>query len=384
MKLSIRALSVAFAVSLPFSCSAQDCNEDIYVASQDELDNVIGDCTIINGRLFINDTYSGSLILNGVTNITNSLSVAGPDAAVPSADIASIELPDLQHITSIDLEGSSVTSFSAPRLTSVSRLWLDQPARGSEVDLRSVVGADAVTLRGNHSSINLESLEAVVDNLIICSHPGCFDGFGDDSTPDALNLTLSSLSSVRFLDIAARTSSVSMPNLARTNNSQGSTDMSIRLLETPGSITLPKVDYLDGRITMTGTISEIDLSSLHSADGQLTIETQNSLNINFPITRVDYLGFRGAIEGVDLPNLEYFEELDINSTRSLDCSPLEDQFGALEAEIEGENSGASATFNCRSASADGGSGSGLSTAARPTIGGVVSVVATTMVLGLVI
>ncbi|KAL4924104.1 uncharacterized protein BDV17DRAFT_295734 [Aspergillus undulatus] len=69
------ALSVACAAMLPLLFLAQFCGGGVVVTSQDDLDEISGLCTTINGSIGIDENYSEPFALNGVTNITGGLEI---------------------------------------------------------------------------------------------------------------------------------------------------------------------------------------------------------------------------------------------------------------------------------------------------------------------
>ncbi|KAL4750055.1 hypothetical protein BDW72DRAFT_213704 [Aspergillus terricola var. indicus] len=152
---------------LPFSL-AQVRNRALYIASQADADNVGRDCPIVNSDVFINDSYTGSLVLNGVRNITWGLRLDLVNST--NSQLTSIELPDLEY-------------FSAPKLKTVNYMSLRQLAPGSE--------------------------------LSICSIDGCKEIGPYSPIASAVNLTLPSLTSAGKLTLAAKTERSALRLLGR-------------------------------------------------------------------------------------------------------------------------------------------------------------------------
>lgn len=83
--------------------------------------------------MLINGSYTGSLVLNSVRNITGTLKAVWRDSSSPQA--TSVELPDLEYVNGIDFPVLTASRFSAPKLETVDYMYLGQAAPGSELDL---------------------------------------------------------------------------------------------------------------------------------------------------------------------------------------------------------------------------------------------------------
>ncbi|KAL4862578.1 hypothetical protein BDV12DRAFT_190342 [Aspergillus spectabilis] len=351
MKLrSLHVLGVALTIaSLPTLSVAQGCDRDVYVSRQDDLDIIGRNCSSIDGTLFINGTYSGPFVLNGITNITGAIRVAWWDD-VSTPQIPSIELPDLQE--------------------SISRLKLGQAKYESEAHFDSLKQADLITLVGNYSRYSTPTkLDIIHANsptiLLICTNTGCGDDDGSITTPDPLNVTLPSLTSTPELVVVGKVSSLSLPELITVNSR-----IALTLRDTTTSVSLPKLVSPDARIEIRGAISSIDMPSLESMENGLRIDTTHPLNISLPLERVPYLGLGGSFASVDLPDLYDFRTFEIRSTLPLDCGPLDDVFNDIAAE-RGDNGHAPRRhYSCESAPEN--KGSGVSTNFKAAISVVVS------------
>ncbi|KAL4995470.1 hypothetical protein BDV10DRAFT_174576 [Aspergillus recurvatus] len=277
---------------------AQECNRDFYVASQDDADNVGRDCSIVNGSVFINGTYSGSLVLNRVRNITVAFRVAWWDLA-PTPQLTSVELPDLEYVRWIDLPKLTASKFSAQKLEGLDNMSLGQAAHGSELDFGSLVTAErSMTIIGNYSSVNLASLETMNGELSICSIEGCKEDEPYSSISSTMNLTLSSLTSIPRLQLAVKTESISLPYLnTMTEASSRGPEVDIHVLDATASVSLPQLASLKGTLDIQGSISSLNLSSLRDAEGDIYIATTHPLNISLPIVSAEYLALTGAVEG---------------------------------------------------------------------------------------
>ncbi|CBF80527.1 predicted protein [Aspergillus nidulans FGSC A4] len=155
---------------LPLSL-AQDCNREFYITSQADADSVGRDCPIVNSSVLINGSYTGSLVLNSVRNITGTLKAVWPDSTSPQP--MSVELPDLEYVNGIDFPALTASRFSAPMLETANYMYLGQAAPGN--------------------------------GLSICSIDGCAEEEPYSAMTSVMNLTLSSLTSVGRFKLAVKT-----------------------------------------------------------------------------------------------------------------------------------------------------------------------------------
>ncbi|KAL4736516.1 hypothetical protein BDV11DRAFT_193660 [Aspergillus similis] len=280
---------------LPFSL-AQGCDREFYIASQADADSVGRNCPIVNTSIFINGSYTGSLVLNRVRNITKAVRVSWWDSTSPQ--LTSVELPDLEYVDWIDLPELTASKFSAPKLETINRMNLGQAAPGSELDFPSLVTAEqSLSIIGNYSSVNLASLKTVNGVLAICIIEDCEEEESYSLIASAMNLTLSSLTSVGRLTLAVKTESISLPDLeTMIADSRVISGINIRVLDATTSLNIPRLSNLKRALNIQGSISSLNLFSLHDAEDSISIETTHPLNISLPLAKAEDLFLTGAIE----------------------------------------------------------------------------------------
>ncbi|KAL4750054.1 hypothetical protein BDW72DRAFT_213703 [Aspergillus terricola var. indicus] len=100
--------------------------------------------------------------------------------------------------------------------------------------------------------------------------------------------------------------------------------------------------------------------------------TTHPLNVSLPIVKAEYIYLSGAIERVDLPSLQDFENIYIDSSLPLDCGPLNRQFSETADTT-------SITYTCQSTAEEE---ADLSTRLKVAVGVVVGVVGAGMLGGL--
>ncbi|KAL2867732.1 uncharacterized protein BJX67DRAFT_352163 [Aspergillus lucknowensis] len=374
LRLALSALVAILATStLPLGSLAQECGPILYVASQDDLDNISRDCPTVNGAIVINGTYSGPFVLSGVTNITRSIR-GDWSSYEPLPQIPLVELRDLQHIETIYFPRLAASNFSAPNLETANSVTLGQQNYGSEVRLPALKYTGDLQVEGNYSRVILDSLQTVDEFLNICSIPFCDEDYGQSTIEDPLNITLPSLISAARLNIVGKTSSISAPKLASiTQISKEPPRISLTLPQTPASISFPMLYFMEGDFEARGAIAGVDLSSLFNTSLDVIIETSYPLNVSLPLTESSgYVGLSGQIESVDVPNLRTISLFNVDSDLPVDCGPLEDRFNT-------DSLPSGSYFSCHSTFQPG---RRLSTGVKAAIGVVVGIVGGAILIGL--
>ncbi|KAL1855060.1 hypothetical protein Plec18170_004474 [Paecilomyces lecythidis] len=182
------------------AATAQICNPEngyygpaYIVNTQHDLDTIASTCTIVNGSVVIGTNYTGSFSLPHVQNITGEIrwqsNIYTNSKPVPT----SVDFPDLDALGgSLYLQGlSSLLSFSAPKLNMAG--WAVDMDNVRTVNLTSLEEAEYVQIFGNITSLQLDSLKNVRQNLRICNKVNC------DQTKTAItsfDLSLPSLQTV--------------------------------------------------------------------------------------------------------------------------------------------------------------------------------------------
>lgn len=119
--LLLRVCSLVLAISSLTGTLAQVCtssNPSYHISSQDQLDDLAQNCTVIDSPFYIESNYTGSsFVLRNVTNISQNVVFEWSEKSPRSRSPISVEFPDLRHAKSIGLwEAISLTKLSLPKL----------------------------------------------------------------------------------------------------------------------------------------------------------------------------------------------------------------------------------------------------------------------------
>lgn len=130
--------------------------------SQDSVDDIISNCTILNGTVNIDTSYSGPFVLSGVTSITDGIQTF-PQTITTVTDkvmsnLTSIELPDLLDTPGISaLNAPALSRISAPKMSQMTFLnsWLLEDYKSYdgllELDFPALVNLGEITVAANLS-----------------------------------------------------------------------------------------------------------------------------------------------------------------------------------------------------------------------------------------
>lgn len=119
--LLLRVCSLVLAISSLPGTLAQVCTSSspsYHISSQDQLDVLAQNCTVLDSPLYIESNYTGSsFALHNVTNISQNVVFEWSEKSPRSQGPISVEFPDLIHAKSIGLwEAVSLTKLSLPKL----------------------------------------------------------------------------------------------------------------------------------------------------------------------------------------------------------------------------------------------------------------------------
>lgn len=160
-----RFSAIPFIIAFALQVSAQVCTPaggSWNFTSQDSVDQAISNCTILNGTVNIDTSYSGSFVLNGITNITEEIQTF-PGTITTVTDkvmskLISIELPDLLGASGISALNAPVLSrISAPKMSQMTFLnsWLlgenSSTEELLELDFPALVNLEELTVAANLS-----------------------------------------------------------------------------------------------------------------------------------------------------------------------------------------------------------------------------------------
>ena len=137
--------------------TAVDCGSSLIdptFSSQEELDNVVANCTVWIGDIKVATGWNGPLVLNNIVNLTGhfTLEASTNSSNRPSPFLTSIEAPQLRHLGFLDLWGfPNLTAIALPRLEQVQYLKIYHPAEKElHLEVSSLVNiTDALKIFGN-------------------------------------------------------------------------------------------------------------------------------------------------------------------------------------------------------------------------------------------
>lgn len=298
------------------------CSSFLNATSQADLDK-IASCGTFDASLSIS-TDAGVLTLNGVQNITGSLSI------LSSVDLTSFSAPTLSQIGgTLDLEGLTILdTLSMPQLTDLGGIKLVTLPALEELQFNSGVQNARDILVSDTSLKSLEGLNlSSVDTLDVNNNKNIDDiSVAATEISGALNIAFNadsvnvSLPNLAWVNNATfrYCGSVSMPQLQKVNNSLGFVNNTLYGLQfdniqSVGSLTIssnsqlrnasfanlttigggfvianntrygkifgfPKLKTVRGAIEFQGNLTQASLPSLEEVDGGVLIDSSNVFN----------------------------------------------------------------------------------------------------------
>ncbi|BCS25706.1 uncharacterized protein APUU_50417S [Aspergillus puulaauensis] len=282
------------------------------------------DCETLIGDIEIDISFSGSIVLNSVTNFTGQL-VSFPDGY--NTGLEAIEMRNLRTIQVIRLNRiQGLRSIQMPRLEEVSgKLDFSQEAEDAWMDFSALRSFLMSSMTGTWTNVSFPSLEKVTSSLVIFTAPST-DIVNDRA---AVDIDLPALVSVRDLVVEGRIRSLSTPKLERL----GKTEEDARPLEVSqggllvvsnhtdmSGVFLPSLETLHGRVDLVGHIPTIDLYGLKSTDAAITVNASSPVEIYSAIEQAGDIALRGDLAVVNFTNLTRAANLDINSGIEAHCS----------------------------------------------------------------
>ncbi|KUJ06365.1 uncharacterized protein LY89DRAFT_692498 [Mollisia scopiformis] len=328
--LSISTISVALASP----CNTSD-EYDISTAfsSQDDLDQRLAGCTSIDGWLHIAHNYTGSFILNNITNIAGGISTY--DGAGNSTGITSIEANGLLSVQELVVFGvPTLENISFPDLVTIDNIGVDL-ASGGELHFPSLTNCTTIVLSGSISRMDFSSLSSVDDELSISSNdtintPISLDSIIPSYSP--LDVDFPALQNCSQLLLYGNISSVSMPLLESSVPGPFSSGGGIKIATNgnPLNLTFPKL-WNTTQIVLSGTIGQFSFPSLLTLDGGVTVNSFYPLNFSLaPLENATILTMQGNVTGLGLGTIQELQQLSISSDEPLDCGIVSDDWARIQ------------------------------------------------------
>ncbi|PWY73024.1 hypothetical protein BO70DRAFT_381772 [Aspergillus heteromorphus CBS 117.55] len=332
MKSNRQALAWGMIASSVWGAFAQECTTSGGLwnfTSQASVDLVTHNCTILNGDVTVSPSYSGSLTLNNITNITGEIYYYQNQ----TVDLTSVDLPDLLYAGAVDIENTpSLTRLSAPKVTEVPDgvmvVIIANSSALVEFEFPELVDTNGVILFANISSVDLTSLESTQ----FVSMAG---------TGDGIALDFPSLREVGMLDLVLSFSSFSAPLLETIGTSEGlATGDGILLWSSgdPVDISFPKLTYVAGNIQLSENINSLSVPLLTTAatttntsEGGMAIYPAIPFTVDFTsLANASSILLDGNISSALFPVLETVDYIEITSTLPFNCS----SYDAVQARAE--------------------------------------------------
>lgn len=324
---NLLALAGAASVARTADNDNITCSSFLNATSQADLDK-IAKCGTFNASLSIT-TEAGVLVLNGVQNITGSLSI------LSSPDLTSFSAPTLSKVgDTLDLEGLTILdTLSMPQLTDLGSIkFVTLPAL-EQLQFNSGVQNARNILISDTALKSLEGLNlSYVDTLDVNNNKNIKDiTVRATQIAGALNIAFNSdsvnvsLPNLRWVNNATfrYCASVSMPELQKVNNSLGFVNNTLYGLQ------LDKVQSV-GSLTLASNseMRNVSFANLTTIGGSFVIANNTHFGkiYGFPKLKVvrGTVQFQGDLTQASLPGLE---EIDggvmVESSNIFDCSTFD-------------------------------------------------------------
>lgn len=310
--MSLKYILSALVASQAVFAASDDCG-DTKIKSQSDADG-INSCSTIKGDITIDESYSGSLQLSGIKEITGGLACSG------GANVTSITADSLESIgDTFDLKGlTTLTLLDFAKLDSVGGIKWDALPR-----LQSLNFAKGISEAGDVSISNtgLTDLKVAVKTVGLFS----IENNRDLKTIDIADLKNAS----KGISFAANfdTLEVNLPNLGTAKEIT---------FENISAVSLPSLEKLTGQLGFRGTKFETFSAPNLTHTGDLIFKDNSKLsNISMPVLTTIDGGFTIARDDelniISLPSLKNVEgAIDISGTfNNISLGALKDVAGAF-------------------------------------------------------
>ncbi|KAL2824393.1 hypothetical protein BDW59DRAFT_147599 [Aspergillus cavernicola] len=326
---NIGLATVLSICNLPLGVLAQDCETSettdpetgetlLRLTSPDQLEVFRDGCTTITGDILIESTYSGDIILDGITKFDGSIYTAEDS---PAQGLGLVELVDLVEFGSLLLH--LVTGVNLPKLDHAVDILLVQSGLSGEANLGALVEVNNLKVQGSWTSINLASLKTVNQEIGLCAIEGCQILPDENPPPIAVDLPL--LESANKFEVAGTVESVSIPNLSvlgdrepETANNQG---LRINIQGSHNlDVDAPSLHTLNGTIEVYGSVASVSLGALGETTVGATLNARAPLNFYSTIQTAQYFYVWGELESIYLPDLVDLGSISLSYEPRLPCN----------------------------------------------------------------
>ncbi|KAJ5988010.1 hypothetical protein N7481_003220 [Penicillium waksmanii] len=269
----------------------EDGTNVLELHTPDQLDAFEG-CTTLNGHIVIQSDYAGEFILNGVTELHGNISTASSG----SDGLHLFEMRNLEKVNHIDLFLAG--DVHLPSLNSTGNLKLVQKSGSGKIDLKSLVEADNVSIRGSWPSTDFSSLKTVT---VACEFYGYqVYGGSPDGTLTHIVVDLPSLEKADYFDLSGTVESVSLPKL--------------EVLGYIEHTDLFPAQGLSIRIEDEETL-DFDAPKLHTLNGELFVYGGSKLGFFGQDHR-----YGGELRSIYLPDMDDLGDVDLSYYPRIPCN----------------------------------------------------------------
>ncbi|EAW11253.1 uncharacterized protein ACLA_089450 [Aspergillus clavatus NRRL 1] len=318
------ASAITCLISSPESDSEQPFFRPYPVESADDLNRFATDnCTVIYGNIEISSDFNGAFAIPNVEIIYGNITLRD-SSGLSSVNLTSIELPNALAVEGIELPDiPALKNISAPKaILARSIKFAQQSSISPNVDFRSLIRAENISLTGNYSSLHFDALQKVNNSLSVCSVRDC-------GPADKFELAISfpALISAAYIRVGGLINSLSLPALETINATKpdyaGPLGLDVHNYGRPLALDFPKLRSVSNTLDLQGSISSLSLDSLAATDADILIDTDSSLDLNFrSLESANTIQLNGSITSAEFPVLQHVQRVTINADSSIDCRPL--------------------------------------------------------------
>ncbi|KAL5341075.1 hypothetical protein BJX70DRAFT_74500 [Aspergillus crustosus] len=198
----LRCCAVLVLGMFMFPILAQECTGLFEIHGKLDIEQILENCTVVDGSLSILPDFSGPLILAGIVNITGGIVVTA------ESNVTSVEAVNLVSVGELELESDAaqtVSHVSFPRLETVQGMISMGGMRDMSAKFPSLQSAGSIRLEGTLASLNLDALE-VVDGGLTIHHE-------EDPPLDTLQLSFPVLESAQYIELSGFIEGATFPSL---------------------------------------------------------------------------------------------------------------------------------------------------------------------------
>ncbi|KAH8807637.1 hypothetical protein F5884DRAFT_789737 [Xylogone sp. PMI_703] len=306
-------------------------DQELLVQSQEDLDQLGPNCTEFEGTILVAPDYTGSLVLNGITDL-GGLKAESSESSNPH--LTSISMPAMISVDQILFQdASALTNVSIPNATRVGSITI-AGVPGTTFYFKSVTEANDVSLSGKISGLYFNSLVSIVGGLEVTA-----------TSESELILDCPALQNASNIALWGNFNSLVLPQLQSIgggceNSEIFYPDLQIQVDNGNKSfdILLPSLSHAC-IAQFKGSIESIYLPSLLEVD-DITISASLPLNVSMThLQNASQIELTGNITGAEFPALQDVKSIIIASDLPLNCTPALTAYELYGAKKNGSSYG---------------------------------------------